>query len=204
MIQQQALPLDHPIGQDFLRRFFRNQRVLSIPRNGDMQPGQCYRNVLKVVAEHGGSPRTGWLLTWWPGRYVEALHHAVWCNPAGDLIDVTGPSFPLMTEKRINFILDGNIAYDEFGPSVPSLFQQIDQSEGVRDFISTTCERVKVAGKMKAMLAELPHEKSGSGIKLLGPRPVELDRLSARHEELLRRQSLYNPRFVAGNFERAP
>jgi len=29
----------------------------------------------------------GWILLWWPGRLVEAMHHAVWRKPSGELFD---------------------------------------------------------------------------------------------------------------------
>jgi hypothetical protein len=57
---------------------------------------QCWRNVERVIAEHGGSIQCGWYMTlspFPPNRNsmndIEMIPHGVWRNPAGALIEVS-------------------------------------------------------------------------------------------------------------------
>lgn len=62
---------------------------------------QCWRNVERVIAEHGGAIQCGWYITlspFPPNRNsmndIEMIPHGVWRNPAGALIQV--PAFALI------------------------------------------------------------------------------------------------------------
>jgi hypothetical protein len=61
----------------------------------DMLPTHCFTNVQRKVQRDGGRERHGWIfqikrVVALPGReYLVAIHHAVWHNPDGRLIDVT-------------------------------------------------------------------------------------------------------------------
>lgn len=51
--------------------------------------GNCYWNVAQVVEESGGEVVLGWAFLMWPKYYFEAMHHAVWRNRDGRLIELT-------------------------------------------------------------------------------------------------------------------
>lgn len=50
---------------------------------------ECFSNVQKHAAEHGGSLVCGWSIVEWPGVFLEAEFHGVWRSPDGELVDVT-------------------------------------------------------------------------------------------------------------------
>lgn len=60
------------------------------------QPTRCFENALRKVKISGGRTQCGWIFDWRltphipnvPG-YLMATHHAVWCSPNGNLIDIT-------------------------------------------------------------------------------------------------------------------
>jgi hypothetical protein len=54
--------------------------------------GYCIANVWKKVELSGGRAIFGWtfqIKTRPEGEYLVATHHSVWCNPKGELVDVT-------------------------------------------------------------------------------------------------------------------
>jgi hypothetical protein len=114
-------------------------RISSVPRTEERQIGQCYSNVRTVVAAKGGKAVLGWLLTWWPERFAEALHHAVWLNPEGALVDVTGPAFPLMQDTAVAFVPEGG-SLEEIDPIIESQFIQIDRNPNTSKYIQAAQE----------------------------------------------------------------
>lgn len=69
----------------------------------------CFDNSVAQAKRAGGQAVYGWAVWHWPGRWFEAEHHAVWRNPAGELIDVT----PQTGEpQRILFVQDDSAPYD--------------------------------------------------------------------------------------------
>lgn len=73
------------------------------------KPVYCFDNSAAQAARAGGSAVYGWAIWHWPGRWFEAEHHAVWCNPAGELIDVTPQ---IGNPPRILFLRDDSAPYD--------------------------------------------------------------------------------------------
>lgn len=52
------------------------------------EPHMCFLNVETACAQRGGSSLFGWVIWIWDRTFIEAEHHAVWCQ-GGQLIDVT-------------------------------------------------------------------------------------------------------------------
>lgn len=204
MLPQVALPLDHPTGAAFLRRFFKGKDVLRLPRARDMEVGQCYENVRTVVKNEGGSIQAGWVLTWLPEHFVEATHHAVWRQPSGELVDVTGPTFPLMTEREINFIADPDTVIGEYDPAKPSLFHQIDKSAGTREYIALTQRRMILTREMFSIVLKLPHWRVSTGWEIPEPHPPKLIHSLSEIGKVDGRRNTYVERFNAGNFAPLP
>ena len=59
--------------------------------DGYNEPGRCFFNVAKLVRDKGGKAVFGWLVT--TLEDIESrIHHCVWQQPDGELVDVT-PQF---------------------------------------------------------------------------------------------------------------
>ncbi len=74
------------------------------------QPGRCYPNVAAYVEAFGGEAREGWLV--WEddcGRWLKAIHHAVWRSPDGRLLDITPHADG---EQTIVFCPGGKVKWD--------------------------------------------------------------------------------------------
>jgi len=71
------------------------------PEDG-MSPTMCFGNVVRKIARDGGRARYGWMFQvkhpehLQEAEYLNAIHHAVWNGPDGQLIDVT----PFHVEAR--------------------------------------------------------------------------------------------------------
>jgi hypothetical protein len=69
-----------------------------------MTVNDCFPNVEKIIAAHGGGIQHGWLL--WetlPGLMLSAEFHAVWVDKQGMLREVTPKELPF---ERIAFLPD--------------------------------------------------------------------------------------------------
>lgn len=95
----------------------------------DAKHSYCYRNVETRVRTHGGKLQNGWSLIQLPFM-VEAMHHAVWENPLGHLIDITPPMFPM---REAIFIPDDRITYD--GRIIENIKMNITMDSAVDDLI---------------------------------------------------------------------
>lgn len=49
----------------------------------------CHYNAAEKVRRSGGRVQHGWLVWEWPGVMLDALFHAVWVSPDGEMQDVT-------------------------------------------------------------------------------------------------------------------
>ena len=77
------------------------------PMNG-ARYGQCYDNVRRKILRSGGRIQYGWLIMSSPW-FVLGIHHAVWENALGHMVDVT-PIQPAMDDCL--FIPDDRIVDD--------------------------------------------------------------------------------------------
>jgi hypothetical protein len=100
----ETFPLDHPERIRVEREFgLGKMERVEHAKNGPL--GHCYWNVDDEVRLNGGEMVLGWQILQWPGLFVQALHHALWKTPDGQLFDVT---VKYATDKQIfsTFIID--------------------------------------------------------------------------------------------------
>ncbi|WP_156463070.1 hypothetical protein [Methylobacterium sp. Leaf93] len=110
-------PLDHPALQSILSSIGDAPQVLLVLRKGNMPAGSCYTNVDKNVKNSGGSIIFGWMIEWFPGVFINAMHHAVWQRPDGSFIDVTAPQNRIDTEgAETTFVVDSTISVNLDAP----------------------------------------------------------------------------------------
>jgi hypothetical protein len=69
----------------------------------------CWHNCAEHLKHNRGRIVFGWALFYEEETY-QAQHHAIWCSPEGDLLDITPDDFPSVTE--IMFLPDGRVPYD--------------------------------------------------------------------------------------------
>ncbi len=117
-------PIRHEVVEKLARKIDLETGAIEVKRTSRLRPlGLCYWNVASVVKESGGKIALGWAVTWWPGLYAVAVHHAVWEQPSGRLIDVTEPQ-PF--DKRSNhtvFLRDERIAISlDRPPAIENVF----------------------------------------------------------------------------------
>lgn len=78
---------------------------------GGRKLNDCFADVAKKVASHGGSIQYGWTVWECPGKLIEGEFHAIWAAPDGSFIDVTPKADG---ERRILFIPDQERVYQRF------------------------------------------------------------------------------------------
>jgi len=74
----------------FQHRLQITQPAVFVPVDRRYEEGQCFGNVTSHIEQNGGQRVLGWMLWEWPGVMAEAVFHAVWRSPSGELRDVTG------------------------------------------------------------------------------------------------------------------
>jgi hypothetical protein len=68
----------------------------------------CFPNVQKQIADHGGSLLHGWRILELPGFFIEGEFHGVWVAPDGTLLDVSPAD-----GDEIVFLPDPTLIFDE-------------------------------------------------------------------------------------------
>lgn len=106
-----------------------------IARQTEGEFGLCYWNVSEKVRRHGGTMILGWQIMYWPGLYVEALHHAVWEDPAGKRFDLT-PTCSTDTSQQTTFVADQSLQVDLDCPTfIPSPRYVLKDVKAVRNLL---------------------------------------------------------------------
>lgn len=148
---QNNIASDDPLAIQFRDKFFPGKEIVRVNRRrfGKNPVGMCYSNVRNKVAKAGGKPLLGWLLSVFPNRYVEAVHHAVWINSDGEMVDVTGPAYPSMLGNWISFIPDDAPLDDDADPMLPPVFLQLDNDKATSAYIEATRKLQEKAGKFQ-------------------------------------------------------
>ena len=80
--------------------------IIDVPVVPDQQYGLycwCFDGVLEKVKHDGGGILLGWVIWEWPNAFLNAEFHAVWIDPAGQLVDITPKP---LGEKSILFAPD--------------------------------------------------------------------------------------------------
>ncbi len=187
------------IGRLFLSRNFPGSRVQKVSRVGEATVGQCYQNVRAHVTQLGGSIQLGWILCWWPGHLVEALHHAVWRDPKGNLLDITAPAYPTMTGKNVFFIEDNSTPIDDLDPAVPSKFSLLIDNEALNDYAIIAQARMKLIGMLHLKFKEVGYTISMEGIvvnNLISRDVIEIQNCISEYSRAL---AAYNDKFSRGD-----
>ncbi len=86
-------PVDHHRADEVLK-FLNAQSFFEVIRKPTFPAGRCYWNVEDCISKHGGKSIYGWMIEWVPELNVEAMHHAIYQTPNGELIDVSATSGP--------------------------------------------------------------------------------------------------------------
>ena len=162
------LPPSHPFVEKLMDVHIPHGSAISIPRSKSMPVGQCYENVRQCIRASGGSAICGWLIAFWPGRFVEALYHAVWKRPDGKLVDVTACAFPRMRSNESTFVIDEfeKLAMDGLHPSVPSRFLIISDDDDTKMFAEATRERTRIQKSIFTMILERNIPFLTDGVKM--------------------------------------
>lgn len=78
-----------------VNRLLSTLRLSTTPVYVSVQPepgaivSECFSNVELKIQTSGGKMLCGWQIWEWPNVMIEAEFHAIWQNPAGELIDIT-------------------------------------------------------------------------------------------------------------------
>lgn len=116
---------------NFARHLNTNEKpfYVSVKAAKGAELNECYSNVDKFVAAHGGERMLGWQIWEWPNYFAEAEAHAVWKSSSGEYLDVTPKE-----ESKILFIPDPRLSFD--GDRVNNIRVALLDSEIVSDFIA--------------------------------------------------------------------
>lgn len=140
--------------------------------------GHCYWNVDKLVRSNGGSAEYGWLILYWPGLYVEALHHAVWRTPGGALVDVT-EKYPTDEAPGSTFVTDASQVVDLGAPTfIPSRYVALSGAPEVAELFKVFRDQLDHRRVMTRWLLKLDGVRwePGVGIMASGPPTPEVQR----------------------------
>jgi hypothetical protein len=192
----QNLDLDSPQAKAFLREHFDDAAVLRVPRTRSMAPDQCYANVADLVSRSGGMAVLGWALRQFPGRWLEATHHAVWKNPSGGLEDVT----PTAIQAAHSLFIEANDQpFSGMPPAVPSKFLQIDQSLISRRWIEGNIRRVELIGAVQELISRQPRRLTSQGMEFSGT--TEIMRLHNEIAQITAELNGYGQRILQGDVD---
>ncbi len=103
---------------------------------------ECFYNVDAYIAEHGGQRVIGRSIWQRANVMIEAVAHAVWKSPDGELIDVTSHGNEI---SAILFLATPKMTYE--GNVIPSIRKTLTASLLVAEFIALYDERDKIASE---------------------------------------------------------
>lgn len=138
--KQVEIDFENPILRQMLDRHFPAQDPVILRQHGGATPGQCYTNVRNTVSRHGGEAVLCYVFSWWPGLFIEALHHAIWKSPSGDLIDITAPAYPAIRQGTATLAVLLPEELQILDPMVPSIFWAISKSRIVSQYIDASID----------------------------------------------------------------
>src|SRR5262249_4988619 len=104
-------PPDHPAATEVLKMLHCDS-IARVKREGEGKRGFCYWNVQRECDRAGGTLELGWMITWLPGIYIEAMHHGVWRKAKGELVDPTLPADSAGANGHTTFVRDDRIRVD--------------------------------------------------------------------------------------------
>ena len=98
-----------------------NWHLLEVPvlQNSKYPANSCWFNCLEHSLEYSGSIVYGWSIWQRSPSHFVAQHHAVWCTPENDLLDIT----PNEVSNKVLFIPDNCAPFDFHGLKCPFNFE---------------------------------------------------------------------------------
>ncbi|MBC3486707.1 hypothetical protein HU750_13595 [Pseudomonas sp. SWRI50] len=113
--------------------------IIEVPKFKELLPiGICYWNVDTMVRRYGGVAVYGWEISIWKKSHINAMHHAIWRSPSGDLFDVTETYSTTQTRTHSTFVHDESIIINlEQAPHVPSKVMPIKNNSRTREYAAT-------------------------------------------------------------------
>jgi hypothetical protein len=206
MLRRKTLSAGHKFARQLRDRFFPDSEILTVPRIDSAPAGQCYRNARLAQMQVGVGVQLGWLLCYFPGHFLEALHHAVVVARDGRLGDITGSAFPGADYKSIAFIIDGDTPFGKLDPMLPSKFIQLDAEPATTDYIRLTVKRQELARSMNDLASRyFPMREGAPG--LFGfqidptlPAASRLHALKRERDFVCERRNRYMKRMSIGDF----
>ncbi|MCU4331920.1 hypothetical protein [Acinetobacter pittii] len=127
-----------------LAKTINSEKLQSIPFNKNLLPtGNCYWNVEHFVNTHGGSIQYGWIFNLWPNILVEAMHHAVWKTPEGNLIDIT-ENYSMLSKTHVIFLPDdtSELSTLDIVPAIQNHYNPIMKNIVVQNFIAANKNKI--------------------------------------------------------------
>jgi hypothetical protein len=113
----------------------------------------CYWNVETVVESVGGESEHGWKLTWWNGRFIEAVHHAIW-NRYGSRLDVT-PPFPAGRVQTL-FVPGEELVGFSAGQRVNKVTGALKQTRPITEFLAIDRDYDRLRNELVSRYAGRP------------------------------------------------
>ena len=117
--------------------------IVEVPVVPDQRCGLycwCFDGVLEKVRRDGGGVRLGWVIWEWPNAFLNAEFHAVWIDPAGQLVDITPKP---LGEKSILFAPD---------PTYPHVLDLTHRPRNRRTRIyASASDPSEIAGRIASM-----------------------------------------------------
>lgn len=129
-----------PLG-DAVRDFCHSIRIaepapVAIAPIKEAESLRCFWNVHEQVERHGGKIVFGWAIFEFSGAYFEAQHHAVWRSPEENLVDITPPAYPDLTETMFAEDPSADVDVEDVMPMVLPHKRQGQPSAEVRHYMS--------------------------------------------------------------------
>jgi len=114
--------------RDFCRQLDPTREPLCVPvRPAPDAAGSRFAFLRDHVARHGGKVQHGWVLSEYPGWYLEAAFHGVWVAPNGELVDIAPRT---AGAGSILFLPDSRRTYR--GEGIPDRFLALSKSPEVQ------------------------------------------------------------------------
>ncbi len=171
--------LDHAATVQLAHEIRPGTPLLSIPCHPTPLPiGNCYWNAHAMVEGYGGEIQHGWLFFVWPQRYVEAMHHAVWRQPDGTLVDVTQKYRHDPSREQSTFLPDDTIDIDlERLPNIQSRYMLSANRPEIKAFHDAYLAKHEAASRYaKSMYAAgYRCQRQFDMARRILPRPLQID-----------------------------
>ena len=169
-----TIRIDHPKLRKFAPLVCAGSQPIKVAMSSKQRAaGCCYWNVAEEVRTNGGVAVYGWQIVYWPKRFMEAMHHAIWRMPNGTLLDVTEKYSSDSVESYSVFIIDDSIPIDLDKPNyVQSKHFAFKNDPNVTSFITAYRNKNVAEIAMASLLYKYGYRNEGPKARAKG---VSLD-----------------------------